>query len=317
MSLCPATATSEDFYFHCFSHPLPSRRDGLDFYLKIRSDVGVNGVEFIMEQLIRDLNSPQNQSNPEVINVIQRQLQRLQRAQSGWQAGLDLLKSDDQILQFYGALTIGLKVNADWENDKIGENQLMVSQLMQVLITTYTTLSAQSSKSDVVVNKLATVLAAVFAKPDVAWAQPCSHVLACMLAGSYLSEDEAPDVQQMLSASTSISPTSLRALLRLGLALQEENAASAQGKIGHRYQIRLSNNAKDMWQLLQFAMTWACRAIRSIDWPNHPSSLEVQGQGDMQDKILDEICLQVPVSLHGREFGPLLTFLAMGKEHRT
>lgn len=250
-----------------------------------------------MEQLIRNLNSPQNQGRPDAINLIQRQIQHLQRQQSAWQMSLDLLKSDDQVLQFYGALTIGLKVNADWENDQIGSNRQMVSELIQALVTSYVSLSTGSSSSDLVTNKLSAVLAAIFAKPATAWAHPCCHVLACMLAGRYMQGTEAPEITHMLSANASISAYALRATLRLGLALQEESAAFAQNKSGHRYEIQLSNNAKDVWQILNFALTWVCAACQLIDPSSCESGLQVQDIDIVHEKILEVICQQVSVSL--------------------
>lgn len=257
-----------------------------------------------MEQLIRDLNSPKNQGRPDAINLIQRQIQHLQRQQSAWQTGLNLLRSDEQILQFYGALTIGLKVNADWDTDQVGANRESVSELIQTLVSTYVSLSVGPSSSDLVVNKLSSVLAAIFAKPDAAWGRPCSHVLACMLAGRYIPGVEAPTTTQMLSADASISSNSLRAILRLGLALQEESAAFPQNKAGHRYEAQLSNNARDVWQILNFAMTWVCRDMQLIDQTNCESGLQVQGVEDALDGILETVCQQVPVCLESGVMEP-------------
>ncbi|KAJ4671938.1 member of the karyopherin-beta [Exophiala dermatitidis] len=67
-----------------------------------------------MEELVRELNDPSNQSAPERINEIQRQIQRLQREKAAWQLGLDLLQSEEANLRFYGALTLTIKINADW-----------------------------------------------------------------------------------------------------------------------------------------------------------------------------------------------------------
>ncbi len=67
-----------------------------------------------MEQLIRELNNPDNQAAPERINEIQRQIQRIQREKAAWQIGLDLLQHQEAIIRFYGALTLTIKINADW-----------------------------------------------------------------------------------------------------------------------------------------------------------------------------------------------------------
>ena len=67
-----------------------------------------------MEQLIRELNDPKNQGSPHRINEIQKQLQVLQRDESAWQVGLDFLQHQDALIRFYGALTLTIKINADW-----------------------------------------------------------------------------------------------------------------------------------------------------------------------------------------------------------
>lgn len=69
----------------------------------------------LMEQLIRDLNAPGNQGDPQKIDHIQRQVQQLQRDPSAWDLGLSLLNHADDIMRFYGALTISIKVNSDWQ----------------------------------------------------------------------------------------------------------------------------------------------------------------------------------------------------------
>jgi hypothetical protein len=67
-----------------------------------------------MEPLIRALNDPRNQGSPAQIHEIQKQLQTLQRETSAWQTALDFLQNTDAIIRFYGALTLTIKINADW-----------------------------------------------------------------------------------------------------------------------------------------------------------------------------------------------------------
>ena len=67
-----------------------------------------------MEQLIGELYDPLNQSSPERINEVQKQIQLLQREKSAWQLGLDLLNHGEATVRFYGALTLTIKINADW-----------------------------------------------------------------------------------------------------------------------------------------------------------------------------------------------------------
>lgn len=68
-----------------------------------------------MEQLIYELNRAGNQSAPGRIHEIQKQIQHLQRERSAWQLGLDFLQHDEATIRFYGALTLTIKINADWQ----------------------------------------------------------------------------------------------------------------------------------------------------------------------------------------------------------
>ncbi|KAL8956613.1 MAG: hypothetical protein Q9193_005911 [Seirophora villosa] len=48
------------------------------------------------------------------ISEIQEDLQRLQRSSLGWQLADRLLKSEDEKVRFFGALTFTIKINVDW-----------------------------------------------------------------------------------------------------------------------------------------------------------------------------------------------------------
>jgi len=207
-----------------------------------------------MEQLIQDLNSPHNQGQPEMIDMIQRQIQRLQSEPAAWQGAFDLLNTDDNVLRFYGALTLGLKVNNDWDRDGIGKNRETLSQVTEQLVVIYVRLALAEGTTDLVVSKLSQALAAVFAKPDTAWAFPCRQVLASMLAGRYLPQAEVPSMTDVLTADTSVTAQALKAVLRLALAVHEEVAATPQEQTSPRVQVQLSNNATDVWQILHFTL---------------------------------------------------------------
>lgn len=67
-----------------------------------------------MEQLIAELHNTSGPVLPARVDEIQKQIQGLQRAKSAWQLGLDLLHHAEPIMRFYGALTLTIKINADW-----------------------------------------------------------------------------------------------------------------------------------------------------------------------------------------------------------
>jgi hypothetical protein len=74
-----------------------------------------------MEQLIKRLHNTSDPPSPGEIQQIEGRIQNLQRESSGWSVGLDLLAHEQPIVRFYGALTLTVKINADWfvEQSKI------------------------------------------------------------------------------------------------------------------------------------------------------------------------------------------------------
>ena len=248
-----------------------------------------------MEQLIRDLNSPQNQGRPDAINTIQRQLQRLQKDSSAWQLSLVLLDNDEQLLQFYGALTLAQKVNADWERDGIGQDRNHVSHLLEQLLRRYVELSI-SAANDLVIAKLSSALAAIFAKPGTAWAHPCRHVLSCMVAGQYVAEMQSLSVEELLRVNTVLRSSSLKACLRLASALQEEAGSSNKSQTGHRFDLQLSNNGTDVWQMLRYTLAIFSLHMQSAVTPESDYRLQVRGEESTYQKLLGEALQQLPVS---------------------
>lgn len=63
-------------------------------------------------QLVQRLYQP---GSPQDIARIQDALQKLQRSQQGWQFADALLRSQDEKVRFFGALTFTIKINQDWQ----------------------------------------------------------------------------------------------------------------------------------------------------------------------------------------------------------
>ena len=63
-------------------------------------------------QLVQKLYQP---GSPQDIARIQDALQKLQRSQQGWQFADALLRSHDDKVRFFGALTFTIKINQDWQ----------------------------------------------------------------------------------------------------------------------------------------------------------------------------------------------------------
>ncbi len=71
----------------------------------------------VMEQLVQELVDSRSlftSKSPQRIDELQKEIQRLQREPSGWHLGLELLKSSNSQVRFYGALTLTVKIRTDW-----------------------------------------------------------------------------------------------------------------------------------------------------------------------------------------------------------
>ncbi|KAK6365199.1 member of the karyopherin-beta [Exophiala oligosperma] len=249
-----------------------------------------------MERLVLELNDPGNQAAPERIHDIQRQIQRLQRDRSAWQGGLDLLQHDEALLRFYGALTLTIKINADWDNDGIGKNDQMREQLLGTLVNHYSRLVTLPD-SNFVLQKLCSTLVTFFAKPDSGWQMPIRHVLACLMSGQYVPETALPDMQQLLEATTTCSDVQLRGILMLVRIMAEDltsNASSAA--IESSIADRLAANCLDTWQLLEFSLH---RVIKAEHKPDGSLMLSLAPE-DMFHAILQAMPFWTGSIKHGR-----------------
>lgn len=248
-----------------------------------------------MEQLIRDLNSPANQGKPQVINELQRQIQHLQKQPLAWQTGLDLLNQQDPLLQFYGALTLSLKVDADWDQDEVGKDRERTSQLVELLVSNFVRLANNAAPIFVII-KLSAALAAVFTKPEAAWAHPPRHVLACAIAGHYMPQNEAPRIEDVLASSVTIKGSALQAVLQLCLALYERLASGSDPQSGHSSQVKLSNNATEIWQLLLFTLRSYSVSLGHPQPTNKNIALRVDADEKTSNALFGDCMQQVPVS---------------------
>ena len=67
-----------------------------------------------MEQLIYELYDQSKPLPPNRVSEIEKDIQRYQREPSGWIFGRGLLNGDNPHLRCEGALTLPVKINADW-----------------------------------------------------------------------------------------------------------------------------------------------------------------------------------------------------------
>ncbi|KIW17330.1 hypothetical protein PV08_04522 [Exophiala spinifera] len=249
-----------------------------------------------MERLILELNDPGNQAAPGRIHNIQRQIQRLQRDKSAWQGGLDLLRHDEALIRFYGALTLTIKINADWDNDGIGKTNQTREQLLEALVNHYSRLVTLPD-SNFVLQKLCSTLVTFFAKPDSGWQIPIRHVLACLISGQFVPETALPDMQQLLGAALTYSDVQLRGVLMLVRIMAEDLTSSVStSDVESTIADRLAANSLDAWQLLEFSLH---RVIKAEHKPDGSLMLSLT-QEDMFLSILQAMPFWTGSIKHGR-----------------
>ncbi|OQV01902.1 hypothetical protein CLAIMM_07189 [Cladophialophora immunda] len=207
-----------------------------------------------MEQLIGELYQPANQSSPERINEIQKQIQRLQREKSAWQLALDLLHHGEATIRFYGALTLTIKINADWDHDGLGKDEYMRKSLLGALVGNYIRL-VNLPDSNFVLQKLGSTLVTFFARPDSGWNLPFRQVLASFLSRNYVSEEDLPDMDQLLEACNDCSNNELKGMLLIATIMAEDlSSRSASSLDEGRLNNHVAANSLDVWLLLRYCV---------------------------------------------------------------
>ena len=203
-----------------------------------------------MEELIRELNNPVNQSSSERIHELQRQIQQHQRERSGWDKGFDLLRSNDQTFRFYGALTLTIKINADWENDGLSEDGNARKVLLEGLINLYSQL-VNASYAPFVLLKLCSTITAYFIK-DNSWHLAVRQLATSLLHSQYVHSGSLPDTCKMKDLLYSLNSRQLCGTLWFASTLVEEvsrldNGTSRSALLAER----LASNSEDVWLAIQ------------------------------------------------------------------
>jgi hypothetical protein len=216
-----------------------------------------------MEELIKELNSPVNQSSSERIQELQRQIQSLQREKQGWEKGFDLLRSNDQTLRFYGALTLTIKINADWENDGLSEDENARQVLLEGLLDLYAQL-VNASDAPFVLLKLCSTITAYFIK-DNTWQTAVKQLAASLLRGQYVPLEGLADTGFTTELMCSMKFRQLRGVLWFASTLVEDvsrlnNGTSRSALLADR----LASNSGDVWLATEICLN-ICVATLSIE----------------------------------------------------
>ncbi|RMZ83763.1 hypothetical protein DV738_g1040, partial [Chaetothyriales sp. CBS 135597] len=205
-----------------------------------------------MEQLIQDLYSPANQGSKGRVQDIQRQIQQLQRQPSAWQQALDLLQNGDANVRFYGALTLIVKINADWDSDGVATNDAMKASLHQALISAYVRL-AVSGDASFVIQKLCSAIAMLYQRLAPTWQSPVLQVIVSLLEEKYIEPAQLPTLIEALDSARSISLRHLSAAVRFASTLAEDlidrSTVTKKETLGF-----LSRSCEDAFRLFDLAL---------------------------------------------------------------
>ncbi|KAF2490397.1 ARM repeat-containing protein [Lophium mytilinum] len=186
--------------------------------------------------------------NPQVIKETDAFLTTLQRSERGWEIADALMHSEDDKVQYYGALTFTVKLNQD--GDKLDENQssLLLSTLMSWLLRL-----EKTSQSKVVATKFCSTLANYFCKPTSSWTK-CLHTLACSFyKGTQVPEESIDKFLSIWELLPALTDGQIYYLLLFAMDLAEtaKNSSQQQHEALHK---RMASNTVDIEALLHEAL---------------------------------------------------------------
>lgn len=178
-----------------------------------------------IEGLVKSLYDP---GHAKKISQTEATLRVLQRSPQGWEIGDALLKSDDEQVRFFGALTLTVKLNAD-------SNELSEEHSAQLLSTLVHHLVSRPSSS-IATRKVSSTLAQYFTKPISVWSQ-CIRSLVISFATQQPSLDDALEGRPSTWDSLpQLSDEQLLVLLDFAMNLADEAkklSASPNRKVHH------------------------------------------------------------------------------------
>ena len=243
-----------------------------------------------MEQLIRELNVPANQGAPQRINEIQKQIQHLQREKSAWQLGLSFLQHNDALIRFYGALTLTIKINADWDHDNLGADDDLSNSLLVALIGSYVRLTL-AGDANFVLQKLCSTLSALQQRLGFSWPFPVRHVFACLINHNYIEQQSLTQLGDVINLSPHIATRQLSGAVRLSMTLLED-ASTRLATANDQAVVQLSKSCLDTFQLLSYCLTGLYQA--SSNSAARPELAGGNGLNESEPFTTDlaRICLQ-------------------------
>lgn len=145
----------------------------------------------------------------------------------------------------------------------------MRSYLIEALVMHYVHL-VKLPDTNFVLQKLCSTLVTLFARPDSGWILPARHVLACLLSGQYLPQNDLPEMSQLFEAAKTCSLSQLKGVIMVITTLAEDTTSySTNSKEEGGIQERLSMNCIDSWEVYDFCIHRLLEAVVADQHPGH------------------------------------------------
>ncbi|KAH8733137.1 armadillo-type protein [Phaeosphaeriaceae sp. PMI808] len=217
-----------------------------------------------IEGLVKSLYDPGHVKN---ISQNEATLRVLQRSPQGWEIGDALLKSDDEQVRFFGALTLTVKLNAD-------SAELTEEQSAQLLSTLITHLVSRPTSS-IATRKVSSTLAQYFAKPISVWTLCIRSLAASFTAQQPVLDDALENHPSTWDLLPQMSDDQLLALLDFAMSLADE-AKKVTNLPNQKPRERMIENAESIEVLLHVSFGRGIKWLStSINDPNYAESVQL------------------------------------------
>ncbi|KAI4654642.1 uncharacterized protein J4E79_008516 [Alternaria viburni] len=219
-----------------------------------------------IERLVKSIYEP---GQAKKIAETEATLRVLQRSPQGWEIADALLKSDNEQVRFFGALTLTVKLNADSAELSEEESEQLLSTLIHHLVS--------RPSSSIATRKVSSTLAQYFSKPISVWTH-CIRSLAASFAAQRPVLDEAlkehPSTWDLLPQ---FSDEQLLVMLDFAMSLADE-AKKPSNTPDRKSQERMVANVESVEILLHVSFGRGIKWLSiSIDDPNYAQSVQ-QGE---------------------------------------
>ncbi|KAK8146352.1 hypothetical protein G3M48_003209 [Beauveria asiatica] len=167
-----------------------------------------------VEQLIISLYQP---NPPEVIASTQAALARIQSLPQAWALSKELLSRRDEKVQFFGVLTIIIKLNT--QSESISDEE--ATELLVCLIGWYVNLTRQAG-SRLVTRKLVSALSTFFLRYHTIWPRFLDHIGVCLANNQACCPDTVETSLQMSHIIEMLGQRQMQALLWVATHVVED-----------------------------------------------------------------------------------------------